>query len=517
MVSAFSGLFLSISVSIGCASPPEKVHVFAGDASEAQLRLLANLKNFREVRAPAGKHYEIVDEIFRGEAKQGYAVEWSYEAERGVPLAVLAGCDDECGNIDLAVIDASGRVLVEDAGEDAYPQLSFTPRDSAPFSIRISMQSCWDDPCDYAFQILAEPRNLIDETTLSLSSFAQEVIQQGAGNGLRVVLSQDPQVSMLPAEGFEAFPVEMRTGVPVFVIGLCDENCSDLDIVIVSPTSQAVAADEQRDAFPFVAMRPEEAGTYEIQVRMPACTAGACAFGLQVLSEQAGSEPVAWGSGTCFAIRPDGLLLTASHIVEEAQELKVRLADGRSFLAVVETRSRLNDLATLRIDALTPNYLPLAAPRTARLGDRVFTIGYPVQDLLGSRPAFAEGTINGLTAAMGEANGLQISIPIQPGNSGGPVVNERGEVVGVVTSSVSVEAFYRANEAFPQSLNWATRSEFARPLFDLPAAPEEAGRADAIERTRESICYLESRMGARGASGFPAAMEFLGASRSTPR
>jgi S1-C subfamily serine protease len=85
-----------------------------------------------------------------------------------------------------------------------------------------------------------------------------------------------------------------------------------------------------------------------------------------------------------------------------------------------------------------------------------------------------------------------MSVPIQPGNSGGPVVNEQGFVVGIVAATASVETFFRATGILPQSVNWAVNADFARTLFDAPktkgVVPKT--RQEAIDLAQKAICYV---------------------------
>ena len=84
-----------------------------------------------------------------------------------------------------------------------------------------------------------------------------------------------------------------------------------------------------------------------------------------------------------------------------------------------------------------------------------------------------------------------MSVPVQPGNSGGPVVNVRGEVVGIVTATAAIEAFYAATGSLPQNINWASKSDYAQLLFDAPNLEKRANdRAEAIEMTYAAICKV---------------------------
>jgi S1-C subfamily serine protease len=127
-----------------------------------------------------------------------------------------------------------------------------------------------------------------------------------------------------------------------------------------------------------------------------------------------------------------------------------------------------------------------------KLGDPVFTIGYPASDILGPEPKFTDGSISSLSGLGGEASLLQITVPIQPGNSGGPLVNEQGYAIGVVTSSAAVRPFLQATGTLPQNINWAVKADYAVPLFEVPSSqPPAKDRAEAIGRTKQATCTIE--------------------------
>ncbi len=198
-------------------------------------------------------------------------------------------------------------------------------------------------------------------------------------------------------------------------------------------------------------------------------------------------------NGTCFAVSQNGTVLTAYHVVKDAKSIRVHLADGTTTDARLQTFNAKRDLAILRIDLRTPHYLSLAPDESVRVGERVFTMGYPAPDLLGQEPKFTEGSISALSGPGGEAGLLQVSVPVQPGNSGGPLINEHGRVVGVVSSTAGVQAFLSATGALPQNVNWAIKADYARALFDAPTPkPVPVSREETVRDVREALCMVEA-------------------------
>lgn len=137
------------------------------------------------------------------------------------------------------------------------------------------------------------------------------------------------------------------------------------------------------------------------------------------------------------------------------------------------------------------HYLSLGDHGATRIGREVFAMGYPAQNILGSDVKFSEGTISSLSGFQGDAVTLQISVPIQPGNSGGPLVDEEGAVLGVISSMVRPEYFYQQQGTLPQSINYAIKSIYAEPLFEAPPTrPPTKSREEAIQRVTDSICAV---------------------------
>lgn len=493
----------SITALVGCAAPvtADRQNRDALRSRVVQGRLLSYLKEVYDVHQSEGRQFQNSASTKLGLLDEGYYTDVGYTVSPGSSVVVIAVCDAECTDLDLAIVDVDGGMIIEDIEEDAYPYVEFVPTTNHPYTVRVTMESCSSNPCHYSFQILTEDKNIAEIVADDLAAHVDGIINKAKNNGVTFYPVFNPKISYLGPEGTVNYEIEVDQGTTTFIVGICDENCGDLDLAIFDGNSQYIAVDSEDDAYPYVVFDAQEAGTYGIQVDMPSCAASTCAFGLQVLAAETDEQVASVGSGTCFAVTPDGALLTSYHVIEGATDLVVRLSDGTVVPARVEAHSPQNDLAILRIDRATPDYLTLAPTRSARLGMRVFTVGFPVPDLVGMKPTFAEGTINGLNSIDEEANGLQISIPVQPGNSGGPVVDESGRVLGIVEGKVDEAWFYEQNDTLPQNMNWAIKADYARPMFNAPRASYLAESRDvAIEHTRKAVCYLEVTSGSTPAS-----------------
>src|SRR5262249_34528598 len=95
-----------------------------------------------------------------------------------------------------------------------------------------------------------------------------------------------------------------------------------------------------------------------------------------------------------------------------------------------------------------------------------------------------------------ESTFLQVSVPVQPGNSGGPLVNHRGEVVGVITATAAILPFLQHTGSLPQNVNFAIKAGYASLLFIPPVAlPPPPDSDDAIQRVRGALCTVKATLG----------------------
>ena len=177
-------------------------------------------------------------------------------------------------------------------------------------------------------------------------------------------------------------------------------------------------------------------------------------------------------SGTGFFITEDGYLITNEHVAGNGVQVRLVTEAGIIAAKVVKVDAA-NDLALLKVEGkFTP--LPVSSSRSVLLGSSVATVGFPNVGLQGFSPKLAKGEIASLSGPQDDPRYFQISVPVQPGNSGGALVDERGNVVAVVSGKLDLATAVATSGALPENVNYAVKSSFL--LGFLESVPEVSAK-----------------------------------------
>ncbi len=179
-------------------------------------------------------------------------------------------------------------------------------------------------------------------------------------------------------------------------------------------------------------------------------------------------------TGTGFLFSSSDYVITSYHVVHGSKSISVRFTNGEQIDATIAVKDTNNDIAILKLSkspTSRQNIITLGDSTSVKTGDRVFTYGFPLVDLLGHQePRYSEGFVNSLSGISNDPRLFQVSIPIQPGNSGGPIFNEKGELIGIATSSIDSVQTQKVFGATPQNVNFAIKSSYINSL--LPNLPD---------------------------------------------
>ena len=186
-------------------------------------------------------------------------------------------------------------------------------------------------------------------------------------------------------------------------------------------------------------------------------------------------------SGSGVVISAKGEILTNAHVVEECQKIYVKLASGNPEAALLVTRDERNDLAVIRLASTNSPLTSVAAFRDGslvRAGDAIVALGYPLSGVLATSANLSVGYVSALAGLGDDSRYLQISAPVQPGNSGGPLLDASGHLVGIVTAKLNAISIARFTGDIPENVNFALKAEVARTFLDSKAIAYQTARSD---------------------------------------
>jgi S1-C subfamily serine protease len=200
-------------------------------------------------------------------------------------------------------------------------------------------------------------------------------------------------------------------------------------------------------------------------------------------------------SGTCFVLNSEGYLATNYHVIEDSKKIFIRGLKG-DFETPIEAKVVLsdikNDIAIIKIDYQFFDSLPYKINiDNADVGESVYTLGYPLRSTMGEEIKLSSGLISSNSGFLGDITLYQFSAPIQPGNSGGPLFNSKGEIVGIVTSkhidaenvSYAIKSSYIdiLNKSIGKGLNLSNNISLSN-----------SSLSDQVKRVRKYIFIVES-------------------------
>ena len=188
-------------------------------------------------------------------------------------------------------------------------------------------------------------------------------------------------------------------------------------------------------------------------------------------------------TGTGFLVNRAGHVLTNHHVVADCARVRTSLPGDD---AKIRAHDATNDLALLAVQA-TDGMRPASfRAQQVRLGEEVMAVGYPLHGLVGQGLNVTRGEVSALSGIGGDSRHLQITAPVQPGNSGGPLLDRAGRVAGVVIGTLDAIGVAAQTGNIPQNVNYAIRSGVARAFLDAHAVSYNTSAKDR-ERPTEAI------------------------------
>jgi S1-C subfamily serine protease len=192
------------------------------------------------------------------------------------------------------------------------------------------------------------------------------------------------------------------------------------------------------------------------------------------------------GFGTGFVVSAAGHIVTNNHVIDGCSELKGNLTGEAAMVLRVVSSDANNDLALLQAPS-TATFKELARirDRSIRSGDSVVAIGFPFHGLLTSDFTVTTGIVSSLSGMRNDSRFLQISAPVQPGNSGGPLFDTTGQIVGVVTAKIPALRIAAATGSIPENINFAIKTGALRDFLDNSVVPYQTAEPKGELKTTD--------------------------------
>lgn len=189
-------------------------------------------------------------------------------------------------------------------------------------------------------------------------------------------------------------------------------------------------------------------------------------------------------AGTAFVVSSRGHVLTNYHVIEGCTKIACDLGGKATVLALVHADSR-NDLALLKLESPAAPPLNFRDGKSIRSGDGIVVLGFPLQQMLANQAHVTTGTVSAMAGPGNDTRILQITAPVQPGNSGGPVLDMAGNVVGVATAKLNAIKTAQLTGDLPQNVNFAINAAVIKAFLDANGVDYEtsisAKRLEASE------------------------------------
>jgi hypothetical protein len=222
------------------------------------------------------------------------------QLDAGVRYQLIGVCDNDCSDFDLRLFDPRGREVASDVLTDDTPVLSVTPRMGGTYTVRAIMTACSDQPCRYGIGVYGGRgngggdnggggRGVVDNGGSSnggdqwagqVARLLNQASSIATNQGMR--RTHDTYIGSLRTGGTSNHSVQLNGGTSYSLIGVCDNDCSDLDLRLFDPSGREVASDVLTDDTPVVNVTPRRTGTYTVRAVMTSCSSQPCRYGIGV-------------------------------------------------------------------------------------------------------------------------------------------------------------------------------------------------------------------------------------------
>lgn len=295
--------------------------------------------------------------------------------------------------------------------------------------------------------------SLVDEEQQGLHELSDAIVKNGAFQTVTVEERND--VIDLPTSGTDYVIVyQVRTLLPnntgAWLGGWLVRRAGN-------PLTQGASVD------PGTPVGPPRLASFVKSVREAALRLGGTSVGGATVASLPAANGIAVAtSGSGVIVDKQGSIVTNAHVVGACTAPTVIDSDGARYPARIVAKDEANDLALLKTDHRWPQAVSFRDGNEIRVGENVFAVGYPLTGLVASSGVVTTGSVNALAGPRDDSRLMQISAPIQPGNSGGAVLDGNGHLIGIATSELNGALLTLVAGISPQNVNFALKSAIVR-------------------------------------------------------
>ena len=267
--------------------------VFVASAARAQDRyeevVRSELRRVGQTSENSG--YHLTPDMFMGRLDDDATTNQNVSLEAGNDYAIWGVCDQDCSDIDLTLYDEDGDQVDQDIQTDDKPLVRVTPRRNGRYRIKISMANCSANPCRYGVGVWVRTARSGGSDNSGNSGEGdrwERVVRQQLDNAGRVAtdrgyaMSHEVFMGRLDDDQNESLNIPLDGGTKYILVGVCDQDCSDVDLTIYDPDGNEVDSDLETDDKPVLELTPRSDGRYRVKVSMVACSANPCRYGVGV-------------------------------------------------------------------------------------------------------------------------------------------------------------------------------------------------------------------------------------------
>jgi hypothetical protein len=227
----------------------------------------------------AAKGFELTTQVYTGELDEERNAEVSVRLRAGVRYAIVGVCDEDCKDLDLVLYNATGRELASDVQQDDVPVVEVTPDRDGVYMARAVMANCSAEPCSYGLGLFSASVDRFErQVREQLSTAAEKLGKSGFS------LTHHIYTGELKHNEDENVTVELDRGRGYLIVGVCDNDCKDVDLRLYDAAGREVDQDVERDDYPAVAVDVNRSTKYTVRTNMASCSRSPCRYGFGVFA-----------------------------------------------------------------------------------------------------------------------------------------------------------------------------------------------------------------------------------------